>query len=286
LADESQRALLFLVAREKATGFRGANQKRETGNMLEITIGLVAGLLIGLTGVGVGTVMTALLVVLTPISTVTAVGTSLAVGAVTKLIGVVEHHKFDRVNYRLAGILLAGSIPGTIFGALLLRWLKTQVAAGQLDSFLNHLLAFTMIATALALPLLRTRKADSAAQAQGGEYSPARMLAIGLAVGVLVSLTSIGSGSVTMLLLLLLVALPTAELVGTDIFYGLLTVTSAAALHLWMGHVSGTLWLQLLAGSVPGVILGSRLAGRLSEKGYGWIYSALYLSIAVRLILR
>jgi uncharacterized membrane protein YfcA len=167
-----------------------------------------------------------------------------------------------------------------------LRWLKTQVAAGQLDSFLNHLLAFTMIATALALPLLRTRKADSAAQAQGGEYSPARMLAIGLAVGVLVSLTSIGSGSVTMLLLLLLVALPTAELVGTDIFYGLLTVTSAAALHLWMGHVSGTLWLQLLAGSVPGVILGSRLAGRLSEKGYGWIYSALYLSIAVRLILR
>ncbi len=254
--------------------------------MLEITIGLVAGLLIGLTGVGVGTVMTALLVVLTPISTVTAVGTSLAVGAVTKLIGVVEHHKFDRVNYRLAGILLAGSIPGTIFGALLLRWLKTQVAAGQLDSFLNHLLAFTMIATALALPLLRTRKADSAAQAQGGEYSPARMLAIGLAVGVLVSLTSIGSGSVTMLLLLLLVALPTAELVGTDIFYGLLTVTSAAALHLWMGHVSGTLWLQLLAGSVPGVILGSRLAGRLSEKGYGWIYSALYLSIAVRLILR
>lgn len=252
--------------------------------MLEITIGLVAGLLIGLTGIGVGTVMTALLVLLTPISTLTAVGTSLAVGAATKIVGVVEHHKFDRVNYRLAAILLAGSIPGTLLGARLLGWMKTHLASGQLDSFLNHTLAITMVVTALALPLLRRRKADRHANGKAREYSAARMLAIGLAVGVLVSLTSIGSGSVTMLLLLLLVALPTAELVGTDIFYGLLTVASAAALHLWMGHVDGLLWAKLVAGSLPGVVIGSRLAGRISEKGYGWIYSALYLSIAARLL--
>lgn len=254
--------------------------------MVEILVGLVAGLLIGLTGVGVGTVMTALLVVLTPISTLTAVGTSLAVGVVTKLIGVVEHHRFQRVNYRLATILLAGSIPGTFLGAFLLRAVKVRVPAPELDSFLNHALAFTMAATALMLPLLRTRKGrDTAVEAQRA-YSPWRILTIGLVVGVLVSITSIGSGSVTMLLLLLLVALPTAELVGTDIFYGLITVASAAALHLWMGHVDGHLWIRLLLGSLPGVLLGSRLAGRISEQGYGWIYSALYISIAARLILR
>lgn len=253
--------------------------------MVEILIGLIAGLLIGLTGVGVGTVMTALLVVLTPISTVTAVGTSLAVGVVTKLVGVVEHQKFQRVNYRLAAILLAGSVPGTLVGAFLLRALKARIPAGELDTFLNHILAITMVATALLLPLSQARKGVTLATEGTRQYSPWRMLATGLVVGVLVSITSIGSGSVTMLLLLLLVALPTAELVGTDIFYGLLTVTAAAALHLWMGHVDGQLWLRLLLGSLPGVLLGSRLAGRISEKGYGWIYSALYVSIATRLAL-
>ncbi len=252
--------------------------------MVEILIGLVAGLLIGLTGVGLGTVMTALLVLLTPVSMVTAVGTSLGVGVITKFIGVIEHQKFQRVNYRLAGYLLAGSIPGTFLGAFLLRALKTSIPSAELDSILKHILAFTMLATALLLPLLRGRKRVQASEPASGRYPAWRLLFIGLAVGVLVSITSIGSGSVTMLLLLLLVALPTAELVGTDIFYGLLTVTSAAALHLWMGHVDGQLWLQLLLGSVPGVIIGSRLAGLISEKGYGWIYSALYLSIAARLV--
>ncbi|MBI1983167.1 MAG: sulfite exporter TauE/SafE family protein, partial [Acidobacteria bacterium] len=109
--------------------------------MLEISIGLVAGLLIGLTGVGVGTVMTALLVLLTPISTVMAVGTSLGVGVVTKLVGVIEHQKFQRVNYRLAGFLLAGSIPGTFLGAFLLQALKASLPAAELDSILKHALA-------------------------------------------------------------------------------------------------------------------------------------------------
>ncbi|MBI1940297.1 MAG: sulfite exporter TauE/SafE family protein [Acidobacteria bacterium] len=253
--------------------------------MLEISIGLVAGLLIGLTGVGVGTVMTALLVLLTPISTVTAVGTSLGVGVVTKLVGVIEHQKFQRVNYRLAGFLLAGSIPGTFIGAFLLHALKAQLPAAELDSILKHALAFTMLATALLLPLLRGRKRVESSATSDVRYPAWRLLGIGLAVGVLVSITSIGSGSVTMLLLLLLLALPTAELVGTDIFYGLITVTSAAALHLWMGHVDSQLWLRLLVGSLPGVVIGSRLAGLISEKGYSWIYSALYLSIATRLIL-
>ena len=254
--------------------------------MTEITIGLVAGLLIGLTDVGVGTVMTALLVALTPVSTLTAVGTSLAVGTVTKMIGVWEHHRFDRVNWKLAGYLLAGSVPGTWLGGLLLHNLKGQISAHDLDSYLKYGLAFTMAATALLLPLFRARKTKAAQEPSVRNYSPWKMLITGFVVGVLVSLVSIGSGSVTMLLLLMLVSLPTSELVGTDIFYGLVTVGSAAAMHLWMGHVDGNLWLKLLVGSVPGVVMGSRLSGYLSEKGYGWIYAALYISIAARLLVR
>jgi uncharacterized protein len=254
--------------------------------MTEIIIGLVAGLLIGLTGVGVGSVMTALLVVLTPIATLTAVGTSLAVGTVTKMIGVWEHQRFDRVNWKLAGYLIAGSLPGTLLGGLLLSNLKGQVSALQLDGYLNFGLAVTMVATALAVLIFRGRRAQAAPAASTRIFSPRQAVAIGLGVGILVSLTSIGSGSVTLLLLFLLVSLPAADLVGTEIFYGLVTVASAAALHLWMGNVDGTLWLKLLVGSVPGVVMGSRLSGFLSEKGYGWIYAALYLSIAARLVIR
>src|SRR3990172_11579550 len=158
--------------------------------MVEALIGLIAGLLIGLTGVGVGTVMTALLVLLTPVSTLTAVGTSLAVGVLTKLVGVVEHHKFQRVNYRLAGTLLAGSIPGTFLGAYLLTGLKAHIAGPELDSFLNQILAFTMIATALLLPLLRGGMRMKVDVESGRRYSPWRMLAIGLVVGALVSVSS------------------------------------------------------------------------------------------------
>lgn len=88
---------------------------------------------------------------------------------------------------------------------------------------------------------------------------------IGLVAGLLIGLAGIG--------------------VGTDIFYGLLTLSSAAALHLWMGHVDGGLWVRLLLGSLPGVFFGSPLAGRISEEGYGWTFSALYLSNATRLML-
>lgn len=254
--------------------------------MTEITIGLIAGLLIGLTGVGVGSVMTALLVVLTPISTLTAVGTSLAVGTVTKMIAVWERHKVDRINWRLASFLLAGSVPGTLLGGLLLNNLKGQISASQLDSYLNFGLAFTMVATALAVLFFRGRKAATGPAESSRLFSPWQTVAIGFGVGVLVSLTSIGSGSVTLLLLFLLVSLPASELVGTEIFYGLVTVASAAAMHLWMGHIDGGLWLKLLVGSVPGVVMGSRLSSFLSEKGYGWIYAALYISIAARLLVR
>ncbi len=271
-------------------GGSGLGRKRAAGagkrKMAEISIGLVAGLLIGLTGVGVGSVMTALLVVLTPISTLTAIGTSLAVGTVTKMIGVWERHKVDQVNWRLAAFLLAGSVPGTLLGGLLLSNLKGQISASQLDSYLNFGLAFTMAATALVLVFFGGRRAPAAPLASAPEFSPWQTLAIGLGVGILVSLTSIGSGSVTLLLLVLLFSIPASGLVGTDIFYGLVTVASAAAIHLWMGHVDGALWLKLLVGSVPGVVIGTRLAGRLPEKGYGWISAALYVSIAARLVMR
>ncbi len=230
--------------------------------------------------------MTALLVVLTPVSTLTAVGTSLTVGTVTKVIGVWEHKKFDRVNWKLAAVLLAGSVPGTWLGGVLLQQLKGQTSAAQLDSYLKYGLALTLAGTALMLPLLRARRKKASQGQIARLYSPWQIVLTGFVVGTLVSLVSIGSGSVTMLLLLALVNLPTSELVGTDIFYGLVTVGSAAAMHLWMGHVDGALWLRLLVGSIPGVVLGSRLSGFLSEKGYGWVYAALYVTIAARLVLR
>jgi hypothetical protein len=100
----------------------------------------------------------------------------------------------------------------------------------------------------------------------------------------MVALTSIGSGSLLMIFLLLLIPLPLARLVGTDILFGLATMALAGTAHLWMGHFNSGLFLKLLAGSIPGVILGSRLTRVIPERYFSWLFSVLYFSLGARLL--
>ena len=249
-------------------------------------LGFITGTLIGLTGTGGGVLLTPLLLICTPYPAVVVIGTDILNGAVTKLLGTFEHSKLGQVRWRLAMFLIAGSAPGTLGGMLFLSFLKGRLSAGQLDHLLKSLLAAVLLGASLFLPLVRNGKSALLRPLPRLDLlgERLRLMAAGAAVGFLVALTSIGSGSLLMILLLLLYPLPVTELVGTDILFGLATMTLAGSLHLAMGHFNGGLFLRLIAGSLPGVVLGGRLTRYIPERYFSWLFSVLYFSLGARLL--
>jgi uncharacterized membrane protein YfcA len=254
--------------------------------MLVTLIAFITGILVGLTGTGAGVILTPLLLLVTPFHALTVIGTDLMSGAVTKLAGVVEHRKMGQVRWNLAGYLLAGSVPGSVAGIVFIRFLETQMSMGELDHALKILLGFTLFGVSVFLPFLRGKKPLGVIEGEGPNLARDgwKLAAVGAVVGFLVAMTSVGSGSLLMIALLVLVPLPLGSLVGTDILFGLVTTALAGSLHWKMGNFNSHLFLQLLAGEVPGVIIGSRLSRRIPERVFTWLFSILYFSLGARLL--
>ncbi len=254
--------------------------------MLVTLLGFITGTLIGLTGTGGGVLLTPLLMVLTPYPAITLIGTDIVNGAFTKLLGVFEHRRLGQVRWRLAVFLIAGTVPGTLGGILLLSYLKSRLAGGELDHLLRLVLGITLSSVAVMLPFVRLGKIKTPKDWVDAPSVGVRLkLAVaGALVGFLVALTSIGSGSLLMIFLLLLTPYPLGELVGTDILYGLATMALAGAMHVRMGHFDGGLFLRVVAGSLPGVVLGSRLTRVIPERYFSWLFTILYFSLGTRLI--
>ena len=126
--------------------------------MLITFIGFMTGILIGLTGTGGGVLVTPLLLVLTPYPALILIGTDIVNGAFTKLVGVFEHRRLGQVRWRLASFLIAGTVPGTIGGILLLKHLKATMGGHQLDHLLRMVLGITLFCVAILLPLVRLGK--------------------------------------------------------------------------------------------------------------------------------
>lgn len=249
-------------------------------------LAFVVGTLIGMTGTGSGVVLTPLLLIFTPFPALTIIGTDIVIGTVTRLLGVWEHKRLQQVRWRLAVFLIAGSIPGTLAGGGLIRLLKAHLLASQLDHLLKNVLAIVLIGVAVFLPLGRSMQHSlrRALVEPRTFFEGIKLLMTGAVVGLLVAVTSIGSGSLMMILLLLLTPFRAGELVGTDILFGVGTGALASSLHLWMGHLDTGLFLRLLAGTLPGVVLGSRLTPRISERYFSWLFSILYFLLGARLL--
>jgi len=255
--------------------------------MLITLFGFIAGTLIGLTGTGGGVILTPLLLIFTPFPALVVIGTDIVNGAVTKVLGVIEHRRLGQVHWRLAGFLIAGSAPGTLGGILLVNYLKTHLASNDLDHILKTILAVTLCGVSLFLPFVRNGyfKLPSGSVEIRTAREIVRLIAAGAVVGFLVALTSIGSGSLLMIFLLLLVPLPLGALVGTDILFGLATMALAGSFHLWMEHFDSGLFFRLSAGALPGVVVGSRLTRLIPERYFSWLFSVLYFSLGARLLI-
>lgn len=236
-----------------------------------VLAGLIIGVFVGVSGVGGGSIMTPVLMLLAGMNPLAAVGTDLLYSVPTKLLGATVHHRQGTVNWRLVRYLVLGGVPAAVVGLVTLSALQQHLGLDAVNNALKRGLGYTLMLVSVAIvlkPLLlrwsRRSEQDDAIVWTRGEV--ARVITLGAVVGFMVSLTSIGSGSLTVPMLYFLVPrLGIRRLVGSDVAFAAILIPVAAAGHLQMGHVNLGLAASLLAGSLPGVVVGSRLCARVPD---------------------
>ncbi|MEO5862978.1 MAG: sulfite exporter TauE/SafE family protein [Burkholderiales bacterium] len=232
--------------------------------------GLLVGLIVGLTGVGGGSLMTPLLVLGFGISPATAVGTDLLYAALTKAGGTVAHQQKSNINWRIVGLLGAGSVPAAIITVYVLHALGTQSKA--FNSIITTTLGVALILTALSIIL----RGLFQKQDDGREFlrtlaisrgTAINTVIVGLTLGVLVTVSSVGAGALgTLALFLLYPRLSARQVVGTDIAHAVPLTLIGGLGHAALGTVDFTLLGSLLLGSLPGIWLGSHLSSHVPER--------------------
>lgn len=249
--------------------------------------GVVVGILVGLTGMGGGVLMTPLLVLGLGMPATAAVGTDLFYSTITKCAGAWQHWRQGTVDLRVVRALAIGSVPATLVAVLTL-YLLHRSEGSAVDAYLERFIG-AMLAVAAALMLLklwRSVTGDSEADHHFTAGFPTRrLIAIGAVGGFLVGLTSIGSGSLIIALLVMTISLAPEKLVGTDVAHAFILVGAAALAHLLvLNDVDMLLAGKLLVGSIPGVLIGSRLAVRVPRRPLQAVLALLLLSTAYTLL--
>lgn len=254
-----------------------------------IAVGFGIGALVGMTGVGAGSLMTPVLVAGFGIHPVVAVGTDLLFACLTKSTAAWRHHRLGHVDWHILIWLAVGSAPAAAVVLGLLAWLDPDTRV--LAQMLRWLLGAALLVSAAAIvvrPWLLQPSPNPAftAWADGepptGPAPPAlrttSLVVIGIVLGALVALTSIGAGAIGVVALTMLFPLlPAKRIVGTDIVHAIpLTLISGLG-HMALGHVDWRVLAALLVGSIPGIALGSRVTGRLPE----WLLRSLLATILV-----
>lgn len=230
-----------------------------------IAAGFGVGLIVGLTGVGGGSLMTPLLISVFHLDKAVAIGTDLWFAGLTKVSGSVAHHRHGHVDYRIVKLLLAGSIPGSIATLAYMHWVGLTKSA---NSALTFALGIALVLTAVTVVLRPVwhRVGLYLERWITPQRQPGLTVACGLLLGVLVSLSSIGAGAVgATLILLLYPRLETRRLVGTDIAHAVPLTLVAGIGHATMGNVHWVLLTELLLGSLPAIWLGARLTKMLPD---------------------
>jgi len=233
-----------------------------------VVAGLAVGFIVGMTGVGGGSLMTPILLWF-GIPPSTAVGTDLLYAAFTKMGGVYVHHKKKNINWSITAWLSLGSVPAALVTLWILHSIKTDVTA--LNNVIKHGLGWALLFTAVAiifkkkLLLLSQKHAGDKFHSESKTQN-ALTVAIGVLLGATVTLTSIGAGALgTVTLFFLYPLLATPRLVGTEIAHAVPLTLVAGIGHASMGNLDLELLAQLLIGSLPGIYVGSMLSGKVPD---------------------
>ena len=230
-----------------------------------IAAGFGIGLIVGLTGVGGGSLMTPLLISVFHLDKAVAIGTDLWFAGLTKVSGSVAHHRHGHVDYRITTLLLTGSIPASIGTLAFMHYVGITK---QADSALTVALGIALLLTAVTVMFRPVwhRVGLYLERWITPSRQPALTVACGLILGVLVSLSSIGAGALgATLILLIYPRLPTTRLVGTDIAHAVPLTLVAGAGHATLGNVNWLILIELLMGSLPAIWLGAKLTKLLPD---------------------
>jgi uncharacterized protein len=226
--------------------------------MMSLT-GLLVGLVVGLTGMGGGALLTPMLLLFFKVPTLAAVSSDLVVSLIIKPVGAIVHHRQRTVRTDIFKWLALGSVPSAFAGAVVLHLAGNSSA---LDRRLKVALGVTLILASIGM-IVRGRLKSSETSTGPSPARKVPTLLIGIVGGFIVGITSVGSGSLMIVVLMWVYPrLATAELVGTDLAQAVPLVASAALGHLLFGDVRFTIVGSLLLGALPGVYLGSRVSSR------------------------
>lgn len=251
--------------------------------------GLLVGVIVGVTGVGGGALMTPILVLLFGVAPQTAVGTDLLYASITKVFGTAVHHNHGTVDWQVVKRLAWGSLPAA---ALTLAWMSYSGAHRVKDGFIIDAVGVMLLITAAGI-LFKNRMQGLGRHLRLGHSDGFRSLqapltvAGGVLLGVLVTLTSIGAGAVgtVMLVYLYPLRLNSSKLVGTDLAHAIPLALIAGLGHLTLGNVDYRLLLNLLLGSVPGVLLGAMVSTRAPLALIRYAIAVVLAAVAVKMLM-
>jgi uncharacterized membrane protein YfcA len=256
-----------------------------TINPLFVVSGFAVGFLVGMTGVGGGSLMTPLLILLFHVHPVTAVGTDLIYASVTKTGGSLVHGFNRTIDWRIVRRLAMGSLPASVLTMTLLWALK--IDQGAYSALVTKILGVALIATAAAL-LFRKRLLATYSQRVGvmtEDQTRSYTIVTGVILGVLVTISSVGAGALGVTALLLLYPeLPVVKIAGSDIAHAVPLTLIAGMGHLMSGGVDTTVLVSLLCGSLPGIMLASLFAPRLPDFALRIVLAVTLIVVAIRLL--
>jgi len=254
-------------------------------NFTYISLGFIVAVLVAMTGVGGGSLMAPILILGLRIPAAIAVGTDLFYTAVTRAGALFVYGRQGQVRWNLAGKMLAGSLPAAAI-TLCVLWMF-RANAGHLDSLTNIGLSIALASSAVAILFreklrLMIMRDDSPANHALLHLMP---IIAGMLIGVLVSLSSVGAGAIGVTVLLILFPwVPARHLVGTDLAHGVVLALVTGLGHMFVAKVDFPLLGQLLLGTVPGIYVGTRLTGYVSEMALRRTIAFVLLGVAVKLV--
>jgi len=246
--------------------------------------GFAIGALVGMTGVGGGALMTPLLILLFGVYPATAVGTDLLYAAATKSAGSVVHGRNRTIDWRVAALLAAGSLPMSVVAIAALRTLVVNGAVAR--ELINTVLTIALIVTSISL-ILRDRivaRYSHRLDMLSAKTIATLTVAVGAILGLMVSISSVGAGAIGVTALVLLYPkMPTARIVGTDIAHAVPLTLAAGIGHWLLGTIDWQIFASLILGSIPGILLGSYAAMRIPERALRFVLAVTLMAVAVKL---